>query len=280
MESKYSSNGRGSLDSSKSTSSSGLSSSSSGAKLTQPRRNDMESAQHKYSPQADAKTISRGSDYVSPAKKTTTAKEITDNHHNSHRSSPSTTNRLSFADEKQALIEIQEVIEADEEFEKMKNTPTTTQPKIAKSPFARRFVRGFTITSMSMRDALTGRLIWRSTDWDVDEMFENELREDIPKEILKCRVVSREINFTSAEEMTKFRLEQRVYFKGACIEEWFFTFGYVMAGSRNSWQQTIDAAPPNEMLPPHVLSGNVVFETSFYDNDEFLCKNSVRIYYV
>lgn len=71
---------------------------------------------------------------------------------------------------------------------------------------------------MSMRDALSGRLIWKSYDWDVDEMFENEIREDIPKEILKCRVVSREIIFTSVEEMNKFRLEQRVYFKGQCIE--------------------------------------------------------------
>jgi len=53
-----------------------------------------------------------------------------------------------------------------------------------------------------------------------------------------------------------------------------------MAGSRNSWQQTIDAAPPSEMLPSHVLSGNVVFETAFYDGDEFLCKNLVRIFYV
>lgn len=53
-----------------------------------------------------------------------------------------------------------------------------------------------------------------------------------------------------------------------------------MAGSRNSWQQTIEAAPPDEMLPAEALSGNVVFETAFYDGDEFLCKNSVRIYYV
>jgi hypothetical protein len=34
------------------------------------------------------------------------------------------------------------------------------------------------------------------------------------------------------------------------------------------------------MLPAAALNGNVVFETSFYDGDEFLCKNSVRLYYV
>jgi retinal rod rhodopsin-sensitive cGMP 3',5'-cyclic phosphodiesterase subunit delta len=121
--------------------------------------------------------------------------------------------------------------------------------------------------SMSMRDADNGRLIWRSADWDPEVMFQKEIAEEIPKDILKCRVVSREITFSSEEAMTDFRLEQRVYFKGTCIEEWFFKFGYVMSGSRNSWQQTIDAAPPSEMLPAEVLSGEVVFETNFFDGE-------------
>ena len=45
---------------------------------------------------------------------------------------------------------------------------------------------------------------------------EHEAR--VPKRILKCRAVSREINFSSKEEMNEFRLEQRVYFKGTVIE--------------------------------------------------------------
>ena len=45
---------------------------------------------------------------------------------------------------------------------------------------------------------------------------EHEAR--VPKRILKCRAVSREINFSSEEEMKQFRLEQRVYFKGTVIE--------------------------------------------------------------
>lgn len=40
----------------------------------------------------------------------------------------------------------------------------------------------------------------------------------VPKSILKCRAVSREINFTSVESIEKFRLEQRVLFKGRCLE--------------------------------------------------------------
>jgi len=122
--------------------------------------------------------------------------------------------------------------------------------------------------------------MWRSAEWDVAEMFSREISEEIPRDILQCRAVSREIVFSSVVSMNNFRLEQRVYFQGVCIEEWRFTFGYVMAGSRNSWQQTIDAAPPADMLPAAVLSGNIVFETSFYDDKEFLCKNSIRIFYV
>ncbi len=45
---------------------------------------------------------------------------------------------------------------------------------------------------------------------------EHEAR--VPKRILKCRAVSREINFSSQEEMQQFRLEQRVFFKGTVIE--------------------------------------------------------------
>jgi retinal rod rhodopsin-sensitive cGMP 3',5'-cyclic phosphodiesterase subunit delta len=53
-----------------------------------------------------------------------------------------------------------------------------------------------------------------------------------------------------------------------------------MRGSENTWQQTIEAAPPAEMLPSDVLSGHVIFETSFFNDDQLLGKTSVRIYYV
>lgn len=48
----------------------------------------------------------------------------------------------------------------------------------------------------------------------------------VPKSILKCRAVSREINFSSVEPMEKFRLEQRVLFKGKCLEgNYWLLFG-------------------------------------------------------
>ena len=40
----------------------------------------------------------------------------------------------------------------------------------------------------------------------------------VPKKILKCKSVAREINFSSKQQMSKFKLEQRVLFKGKCLE--------------------------------------------------------------
>lgn len=49
-------------------------------------------------------------------------------------------------------------------------------------------------------------------------MFHKELKAIVPREILECSAVSREINFTSQEKILQFRLEQRVFLSGACIE--------------------------------------------------------------
>lgn len=50
---------------------------------------------------------------------------------------------LDFHDEKAILDEIQQDIEADEEFESLKRTPTVPMPKIAQTMLARNFVKGF-----------------------------------------------------------------------------------------------------------------------------------------
>jgi hypothetical protein len=34
---------------------------------------------------------------------------------------------------------------------------------------------------------------------------------------------------------------------------WLFQFGFVIPGSTNSWQQIIEAAPPDKMLPASML---------------------------
>uniref|UniRef100_A0A8C3GE42 Phosphodiesterase 6D n=1 Tax=Cairina moschata TaxID=8855 RepID=A0A8C3GE42_CAIMO len=70
---------------------------------------------------------------------------------------------------------------------------------------------------MNLRDAETGKILWQGTEDLSVPGVEHEAR--VPKKILKCKAVSRELNFSSAEQMEKFRLEQKVYFKGQCLEE-------------------------------------------------------------
>lgn len=139
-------------------------------------------------------------------------------------------------------------------------------------------MKGFKLNWMNLRDADNGKILWQSADDLSIPGVEHEAR--VPKKILKCRAVSREINFSSKESMEKFRLEQKVLFKGKCLEEWLFEFGFVIPGSTNTWQSVIEAAPESQMMPANVLNGNVVIETRFYDDAILVSTSKVRIFYV
>ena len=98
---------------------------------------------------------------------------------------------------------------------------------------------GFRVNWMNLRDADTGKILWQvnttlsvllrtnimpsyfyyfstlfsfvSLQGNEDLSIPDEEHEArVPKKILKCRAVSREINFSSIEPMEKFRLEQKV----------------------------------------------------------------------
>ncbi|KAG1706496.1 hypothetical protein DVH05_001645 [Phytophthora capsici] len=151
--------------------------------------------------------------------------------------------------------------------------------EIGNNPRAKAVCKGLIINHMNMRCADTGRLMWQSDEWGED-IYRVEQKARIPVDILKCSAVSREINFSSAEEISQFRLEQRVFLNGSCIEEWLFNFGYVIPGSTNTWQQTIESAGPENMLDPEVMSGKLTIETAFYDGQLPIAKTVYRIYYV
>lgn len=137
---------------------------------------------------------------------------------------------------------------------------------------------GFRLNWMNLRDAESGKVLWQGDDDLTATHKEHEAR--VPKKILKCRSVSREINFSSEQEMKRFRLEQRVFLNNDILEEWFFEFGYVIPGSTNTWQNLIEAAAAGQMIPPSLLSGNVVIETAFFDGNDEISRSKVRIYYV
>nr|CAI5838417.1 unnamed protein product [Callosobruchus analis] len=139
-------------------------------------------------------------------------------------------------------------------------------------------LKGFQINWICLRDADGGKIFWQGSEDLSFPDVEHEAR--VPKSILKCRAVSREFNFSSKEQIDKFRLEQKVLFKGRCLEEWYFEFGYVMPESTNTWQSIMEAAPESQMMPASVLNGNVVIETKFYDDDLLITTSKVRLFYI
>lgn len=149
---------------------------------------------------------------------------------------------------------------------------------MANNERAKKIMEGFKLNSMILRDGETGKTMWQGAEDLSFPGVEHEAR--VPKKILKCKSVSREINFASEEEMENFRLEQKVYFKGQCLEEWSFEFGFVMPNSVNTWQSMIEAAPESQMMPANVLTGNVIIETKFYDAELLVSTSRVRLFYV
>ena len=140
--------------------------------------------------------------------------------------------------------------------------------------------QGFKINWLTMGDAETGEVLWKSEDCSNYHDSEEEMTATIPKKILKTKVSYREINFSSEEKIDRLKLTQYVYFQDQIAETFEFKFGFVIPGSTNTWQQTIDAAPEEEMIPPESLSGNLVVVTKFFDDDKFICSSAFRIHYV
>jgi len=56
-----------------------------------------------------------------------------------------------------------------------------SEPFITESKAAQEIMGGFRIVSMNMRDAESGKLIWHSGDWTNVDMFEVEIKAEVPK---------------------------------------------------------------------------------------------------
>ena len=59
-------------------------------------------------------------------------------------------------------------------------------------------INGFKINWMQMRDGETGNVLWQTDSWD-NSLLERD--EHFPKELLQCRSVYRQINFSSVEKI-------------------------------------------------------------------------------
>lgn len=134
---------------------------------------------------------------------------------------------------------------------------------------------GFKINWMKMKDGSNGKVMWDCKEWDLT----NEKRsENLPKEILACKEVVRELNFSSIEKIENLELIQNFYLSGELIESSRFFFGFVIPNSTNNWEQLIEAK--DEMIPYQMLSGNLTVETIFLSNGHVITKNNILIYYV
>ena len=140
--------------------------------------------------------------------------------------------------------------------------------------------KGFKINWMNMGDAETSQILWNCENCTNYHDSSEEIIAQIPEKILKCRIASREINFSSIEKIKKLRLVQYIYFNDEITEKFEFKFGFVIPGSTNTWQQTIETVDQKDMLPTKILSGNLVVFTQFFDDERFICSSKIRIFYV
>lgn len=137
---------------------------------------------------------------------------------------------------------------------------------------------GFQINWMRLSDTRTNDIFWQGTeDFSCPETLHEA---HISKNILKCETVLREMSFCTKKRLEYFHLEQNVLFKKRCLEQWKFEFGPVEAETINAWESVIQSAPEAQMLPPNILSGNIVIETKFYDGDVLISTSKLRVFYI
>ena len=120
------------------------------------------------------------------------------------------------------------------------------------------------------------KLKWERKKRDLNSTTHTE---KITKELLKCKVVIRNVNFSSVEQIEDLELVQNFYLMGELLETSKFKFGFVIPGSTNDWEQIIEAKEDG-VLPAEILSGKLHVETYFLCQDKRLWKNKILIYYV
>ena len=135
---------------------------------------------------------------------------------------------------------------------------------------------GFKVNHMQMRDGENGKVMWEVKSWDLTKPNHTE---NITKELLKCKRIIRNVNFSSDEKIDELELVQNFYLMGELFESSRFKFGFVIPGSTNDWEQ-IMIAKEDGVLPAEVLSGKLQVETYFLIRGKVLYRNKILIYYV
>ena len=136
--------------------------------------------------------------------------------------------------------------------------------------------KGFKVNHIQMKNGENGQVMWEVNSW---HLTKKSHKENITKEILKCKKIIRNVNFSSEEKIDDLELVQNFYLMGELFESSRFKFGFVIPGSTNDWEQ-IMIAKEDGVLPAEVLSGKLIVETLFLIQKKVLYKNRIHIYYV
>ena len=135
---------------------------------------------------------------------------------------------------------------------------------------------GFKVNHIQMKNGETGEVMWEVKSWDLTKKTH---KISITKELLKCKRIIRNVNFSSEEKIDELELVQNFYLMGELFESSRFKFGFVIPGSTNDWDQII-VAKEDGVLPAEILSGKLQVETLFLIQGKILYKNRILIYYV
>ena len=150
------------------------------------------------------------------------------------------------------------------------------KPEISEDESFEKIKSGFKINLIQMKDGDSGKMMWDCKDWDLSSPNQTV---KISKELLKCKIIKRNVNFSSVEKIEDLELVQNFYLMGELFESSRFKFGFVIPNSTNDWEQIIEAKEDG-VLPAEVLSGKLKVETLFLCEGKIIIKNKILIYYV
>ena len=149
-------------------------------------------------------------------------------------------------------------------------------PEISEDESFEKIKNGFKINLIQIKDGDTGKMMQDCKDLDLSSPHQTI---KISKELLKCKVIKRNVNFSSVEKIEDLELVQNFYLMGELFESSRFNFGFVIPNSTNDWEQIIEAKEDG-VLPAEILSGKLNVETLFLCEGKIIVKNKILIYYV
>ena len=135
---------------------------------------------------------------------------------------------------------------------------------------------GLQINNILMKDGLTGKIYWECNHWDLNSSSHTA---NISKDLLNSKVIVRNVNFSSTQQIENLEIYQNFYLLGDPLEHSRFQFNFVIPGSTNDWEQIIHAKEDG-VLPADLLSGKLRVETLFLCEGYVLWRNMVTVFYV